>query len=686
MSHSEQIRQYEATPISQQKQQVLIQEYLTQSDSDYLLAEINHQNGKVKEFRLLAPIEVIKYLYEDNPQDIRWYLITERLSKSCTLREYLEQRHQPLTPIQVSKILKQVLQSLQFLHNCYEVRLSQSMRKGIGHRNLNLESLLLVYPENQSPFDEENEQFSVYVSRIALWEKLLDSLESEASHPSLSTKAFQEDLKDLGQVSYLLSGGKQTTPDQDFHWHQHCHPELKNFILRLYSGEFTRASDAHRELLKLPLDYPSDAINSQNILDDSTEKPVEDSQRSWTIPLIILIATLISLGILSLGVGRFFSRSQPENTGEILFNQKAVPSGINQVSVPQDLINKTIKYSADNRWKIALKKSIVYGANQSLANQLNLSKLSFNLQSPDLFSFVQSENNTETEEQKKESLETEILNTLKESQFIVTSIFQDELQWLEESDQLEVEIIAYDALLAYVAFSDVQREGSLPSLLSAKVSLESLQQLYSDRTLTLKDLGISDQDLENFDSPNPTVERIQICYKNKKEVKLVTSPLTKLFEINNQEIDKIDKVLKQDENNCTQTGYPKGQAIALAEFEQRGQVRIGIDLFSKVFNQCSVYPLAIVGEGNRKAVQPIIDNNGNPIIPKTDLCGDKGSYQPNSKIFESGEYPLGYAIAVIYKKEGETSSAGQVFAKMMKTDEGQHLLHSAGLIPIRALK
>jgi serine/threonine protein kinase len=153
LSHSDRIRQYEATPISQQKQRVFIQEYFTQSDSDYL-AESNKQNGKVKEFRLLTPIDIIKDFYEDNPQDIRWYLIVEQLPKSLTLREYLQRRHQPLTPTQVSKILKQVLQTLQFLHNCYEVRLSQSMRTGIGHGNLNLDSILLVHNETQSPFDE----------------------------------------------------------------------------------------------------------------------------------------------------------------------------------------------------------------------------------------------------------------------------------------------------------------------------------------------------------------------------------------------------------------------------------------------------------------------------------------------------------------------------------------------------
>ncbi|MCG5060741.1 MAG: protein kinase family protein [Limnoraphis sp. WC205] len=671
LSHSDRIRQYEATPISQQKQRVFIQEYLTQSDSDYL-AESNKQNGKVKEFRLLTPIDIIKDFYEDNPQDIRWYLIVEQLPKSLTLREYLQRRHQPLTPTQVSKILKQVLQTLQFLHNCYEVRLSQSMRTGIGHGNLNLDSILLVHNETQSPFDEEDEQFSIYLSRIALWENLIDSLESERNHPSLSKKAFQQDLEDLGRVSYLLSGGKQEIPDQDFQWHQHCHPELKNFILRLYSGEFKRASDAHRELFKLPLDRPLEPISANQIFVDSEQQPRSKSQRYWSIPLILLLATLVSLGILILGIRRFLSASTPPNPANIVFNKNSDPSQFAQVDIPSSLLNKSINYSADQRWKTALKTSVGYGANQSLANQLNPSQISLNLQPPNLFSFVREGNNTET-------LENRIISALKTSQFIVTSLLGNELQLLQDSEQLEVEIIAYDALLAYVAFSDVQREGSLPKLLSGKISLDSLKQLYSDQPLTLKDLGINN-------SPNQTIKRISICNKNPEEVFLVTSLFENLAWKNEGEIDNFRNLIDQDKKACTQTGYTKGQAIALAEFEQGGQATIGIDLFSKVFNQCSVYPLAIVGEGKLTAVQPIIQNNGSSITPETDLCMDKGSYKPNPKVFEQGDYPLGYAIAVIYKKEGGKDSAGQVFSNIMKTDEGQHLLHSAGLIPIREFK
>lgn len=677
LSHSAQVRQYEANPTAQQKQQVLIQEFLTRSPSDRL-PTVTYQNVKVKEFRLLLPIDVIKDFYEDNQQDIRWYLILEKIPNSLTLREYLNQRHQPLTPIQVSKILQQILQTLQFLHNCYEVRFFENISKGIGHGNLNLDSLLVVNYGPQLAFNEEDEEFRIYVSRLALWEKLIDSLDSTLYHLSLSKTAFEKDLKDLGRISYFLSGGTQENPAQDLEWHQHCHPQIKNFTVQLYSGSFKSAAQAHRELLKLPLNYPVDS--SQNVFEQN-EDLVQNSQR-WIIPIIFLLVALMSFGIYFLGVLHFLSRSQTSKTDKNIIQKIPKLKPVEEVNIPSFLINQRISYAADKRWNIALKTPVGYGRNQQFSKHLNfLSKILFNSPSPNTFDFSRTERNEETKEEKKERLENTIISTLNNYKFIVTSLLNDELQLVKNSKQLEIEIIAYDGLFAYVAFSDVQRKGNLPKLLSGQISLESLKKLYSNQSLTLKELGISDS-VNN----QKNVKRSPICHQTKTEVFLVASLFENLVLKNAQERNNFIHLIDEDKKTCRQTGYSKGTARALAEFEQGGQAVIGIDLFSKVFNQCSVYPLAIVGEGKLTVVQPIIQNNGKPITPATDLCMDKGSYKPNPKIFKQGDYPLGYSIAVIYLKEGSKDSAGRVFADIMKTNEGQHLLHSAGLIPIQLSK
>ncbi len=675
LSHSAQIRQYEAIPLSQQKQRVFIQEYLTRSDSDHL-PEVNAQNGKVKEFRLLTPLDVFPDFYEDNSQDIRWYSIVEKLPKSLTLREYLQQRSQLLTPTQVSKIMQQVLQTLEYLHNCYEVRLSDTVRKGMGHGNLNLDSLLIIPNATQSLLNEEDEHFSIYVSRMALWEQLIDTL--EINHPCLSKEtAIPKDLKDLGKVSYLLSGGQQENPDQDSEWHQYCHPELKNFTLQLYSGSFKRSSDAHKELLKLTLDHAVQP--AENVfLEEDEPTSEEETQRSWIIPIVILLATLISLGVSLFGIRQFLSsRSKPVKPVNIEIHKASNSTQISQVKIPQSLVNKAIKYSADKRWENILDTSVWYRFNQSQFHQMLKNQSLLNLQSPNLFYLGRPENNSETNEQKKQRLENQVLSTLTTSDFIVVSVFGDELHILQESEQLEVDIIAYDALLAYVAFSDVKEDGSLPKRLSGQISLETLKQLYSNPNFT-ENLVIADS-LE--------VSRNPICDQKQEDVFLVRSFFENLALESEEEISNFRKLIEQDNNACKKTGYDKGTARALAKYQQKDRKAvIGIDLFSKVFNQCSVYPLAIVGKEKLKAVQPIIQNNGRPITPETDLCMDKGSYRPNPKIFERGDYPLGYAIAVIYNKDNAKYSAGRVFSRLMKTDEGQHLLESAGLIPIRDLK
>ncbi|NES68652.1 MAG: protein kinase family protein, partial [Okeania sp. SIO2D1] len=425
LSHSAQVRQYEATPTAQQKQQVFIQEILTRSPSDRL-PEVTYQNVKVKEFRLLLPIDVIQDFYEDNEQDIRWYLILEKIPNSLTLREYLNQRHQPLTPTQVSKILQQILQTLRFLHNCYEIRFFEHIYKGIGHGNLNLDSLLVVTYSPQFASNEEDEEFRIYVSRLALWEQLIDTLDSNLYHPSLSKTSVEKDLKDLGKISYFLSEGTQENPAQDFEWHQYCHPEIKNFTVQLYSGSFQSAAQAHRELLNLPLNHSVDL--PQSVFDEN-EDFVETSQRSWIIPIILLLMALVAFGSFFGGVWYFLSRLQTQKIEQNPIQEIQKIKSIKQVNIPLFLSNKRIRYAADKRWNITLKNPVAYGRNQQFYKHLNiLSQNSFNSQYPNLFNFSRTESNEETKEDKKERLENAIVSTLNSSKFIVTSLLNDEIQ------------------------------------------------------------------------------------------------------------------------------------------------------------------------------------------------------------------------------------------------------------------
>ena len=115
----------------------------------------------------------------------------------------------------------------------------------------------------------------------------------------------------------------------------------------------------------------------------------------------------------------------------------------------------------------------------------------------------------------------------------------------------------------------------------------------------------------------------------------------------------------------------------LQDFENNQEkISISFDFLSRVYGQCSVYPLAVEG------VQPLIENNGNEINSKTDLC-DKGGYKPNVDAFNSESYPLAYQLIVIPSEDNK--EIGNRFANMLLTEEGQTLLKEAGLVPIRKL-
>jgi len=124
----------------------------------------------------------------------------------------------------------------------------------------------------------------------------------------------------------------------------------------------------------------------------------------------------------------------------------------------------------------------------------------------------------------------------------------------------------------------------------------------------------------------------------------------------------------------------------LQDFENdTPQLGIGFGLLSQAFGQCSVYPLAVSVGDVGEAVQPLVQNNGQPVDPTTDLCNDKGGYALDVNAFSSDHYPLTIVLEVIYPKEGDRAQAGQQFAAMLRTEEGQQLLRETGLVPIRKL-
>ena len=117
------------------------------------------------------------------------------------------------------------------------------------------------------------------------------------------------------------------------------------------------------------------------------------------------------------------------------------------------------------------------------------------------------------------------------------------------------------------------------------------------------------------------------------------------------------------------------------DYENNKTIGIGFGYFNSVFGQCAVYPLAVAQR--RRAIQPYATSEGKPITPEIDLCNDKGGYILDASEFNSQKYPLSQKLVVIYPQDEKRSQAGRQFAKLLKTQESQHLLEEAGIVPLQ---
>ena len=97
----------------------------------------------------------------------------------------------------------------------------------------------------------------------------------------------------------------------------------------------------------------------------------------------------------------------------------------------------------------------------------------------------------------------------------------------------------------------------------------------------------------------------------------------------------------------------------------------------EVVGQCSVKPIAIGRQGDQ-LVPPYIE----PYVPPEDCPSQRN--QINSTALRSGDYPLTRRLFVIVREDGQIDQqAGEVYADLLLTQEGQALLDDAGFVSIR---
>ncbi len=97
----------------------------------------------------------------------------------------------------------------------------------------------------------------------------------------------------------------------------------------------------------------------------------------------------------------------------------------------------------------------------------------------------------------------------------------------------------------------------------------------------------------------------------------------------------------------------------------------------EVVPQCTVKPLAIARDGGQ-FVPPYQE----PLLPPEQCPAQRN--QLNSQAFRTGQYPITRQMFVIVKQNGQADQqAGEAYAQLLLTDQGQDLITRAGFVRIR---
>lgn len=592
------------------------------------LAGISLADGRVQDFRFLQPLEAIPSVSFANADALeeRCYLVIDQRYDCLTLNRYLSLG--AMSDSQVKKVVHQVLQTLELLHGQKFRFKAGGVQNGVVHGNLNLDTLLLV---NSESFSQDNLDFFIYLSDLAVWEGLFDPT-LDKSVPSLKKT---EDLISLGYIAFYLLAGKVVTdagepldPRNEKHWGG-ADPHLKAFLLRLMELElpFENAFSARQELQRLP-------SSSLALVDRTAEPEIEPVKNPR---LLILLLSAVGLGMLGGLAWMLINKPQlstaTENTSKIccLKDVAAIPPG-----------KFTYTSAIDGIWHYVLRQPDLIAKGQRLEQRLQAAQ-------PKLDLSYQPAQSTADAIAKVRSGQTA---------FAIVPLIQPLPR------DLEAQTIAYDGLAVFVAFSYAQREKGLPQKLNGQITLEQLHQLYANKVDSWVQLGASELPV-NLYAP-----------KDKEAVEVFQQLMLSKQEDGENKTKKFFatyKLKKLPEFEMMRT--------VIQDFESRQTGGIGFSSLSKIVGQCSVYPLALQPKGQHPQ-QVIVLNNNRDIDPSTDLCDKKGSYHPKVELLKNGQYPLAYPIAIVYPRDNDRPPIGEKFAEILKTREGQRLLGQTGLTPL----
>ncbi len=658
-------RLYEAIQLSD-RQPVILKEYVLpkryfnseeirqRKDLFRLVAGINLADGRVQDQRVISPWEAIAPLREE-----RCYLVTKgQIDAFPTLSSYLLQTGAITSP-QVRQVLDQVLQSLEFLHEQKFRLRSGALKQGIIHGNLSLDSLIFV-PNTQG--------FFIYLCDLSLWENFGQPILSDSAYSSP-----QQDLKALGYIAFYLLSGRTFNPktDQEIDprveedWPLGIPLGMKDFILNLIglgTHKFETAQLARETLLKLAREWwiREDTIIPLGIPEALVIETVEKKRRQRTRLLAFLLA---SLGFILLALLIWWAI--------VTRQQKTVAKDpvccVDKVAgIP--LGNFTYTASVNGTWSYLLQQPNLIAPGRTLEQDLQQRFQPEDPSEPPKYSFRYLPESSSSEAIAK------VLSG--ETDFAITNLANARTAYNNLiHTQIGYQEFAYDGIVVFVPFSYSRRKNGLPQRLKGSITFDQLRQLYTGKIRNWQELGGPNLPVKLYIPNEEEALRVfeQRVLKDERAIadfhNLLEAPIS------------ANTLVRIPATITPLTTFSMLRTV-IRDFEDRNIGSIGFATLSKVFGQCSVYPLAL-SEGNQLPVSPLVKNLDNqPISPVTDLCNNKGSYSPNVTAFSQNYYPLAYPLVVIYPRDNRLPSVGEKFAEILTTLEVQNLLDRTGLIPI----
>ncbi len=614
------------------KQPVIIKEYLLPSrtfnqDETFQRKQtfrhtggVDLADGRVQNFRLIQTWEAIS-----PEKGERCYLITKDVQPSQTLRQYLKQ-HGAMTPSQVREFLSEVLQTLEFMHTQKLRFPSNHVQRSLEHGNINLDSVLIKV--------ENKERFVAYLCDVAIWENLF----IPPSIPQPAAKTYMQDLESLGLVAFQLWVGQTQLDPKDHQAWPNNDDDLKQFLYRLLSLNTPYGSTeiARQDLLRLP--KPGESNNLQPS-SDSQEQKKRFLKKYW---LWLGLLAFLLLG----GACYYFWHSKldegqyPEWRGLNFSELSNFPSG-------------EFIYTGEEKgtWTYILAQApySTMKLNDILKNPNPDAKATFIYKpskSSDISKFSQPIKEVQVEEASKVPKD-----------FAVTTVLEN------ITSDMQSKQVAYDGLLVFIEKSHT--DSSLLKALDGKISLEQLRAIYTGK-------------INNWREINKNIPSLKIEPYVPTELEAIHQFKKLVLKNNPRDIALFDEKIAKTQ---TQDTHKTQQQISNANKNgPTGIISFGI--FSKIWNQCSGYPLEIVN--NNRYIQPLLNpTKRRPLQPSDESCDrlvfDTTKFQPDA----TANYPLSYPLYIVYPKDSNRQPGGSTFANMLLTRQGQCLLTKSGLVPLQ---